>query len=357
MEEGNTDKPVYVRLRLSSASDQTITAYISTSDGSAEALSDYQPVNQAPVVFAPGSVLQEYKIQLLGDEDVEQDETFSVIIENAEGAQIGTAIATITLLNDDQGTVDIVIPQTGYTTPESYPGMNLIWRDEFNAPALNASFWAYELGTGNGGWGNQEAQYYRPDNTSIYQGNLVIEARKENFGGSSYTSSRLITRDGFSFKYGRVDIRAALPSGQGIWPALWMLGSNITTTGWPSCGEIDIMEIVGHEPNTLHGTAHWSGAGGGHIYLGGETTVANGTLQNEFHVYSIIWDDQQIRWLLDNQQYYSLDITLADRTEFHENFFFIFNVAVGGIWPGYPDATTVFPQRMIVDYIRVFQPQ
>ncbi|MFN0175511.1 MAG: family 16 glycosylhydrolase [Saprospiraceae bacterium] len=353
--EGNSEAPVYIRLRLSAAADNIVTAYISTEDGSANADTDYRPVSQTPVVFPSGTTIQEFKIQILGDADFEQDEAFTVRIKSADGAQLGTATATVTLLNDDQAPVNIIIPPTGYSTPKTYSGMNLIWEEEFDASALNTNNWVYELGTGNSGWGNNESQFYRQENTSIYQGNLVIEARKENYNGAAYTSSRIITRGKFDFKYGRVDIRAALPSGQGIWPALWMLGSNISSIGWPSCGEIDIMEIVGHEPNTLHGTAHWSALNGQHAYIGGQKIAASGSLQNEFHVYSIIWNDQEIRWLLDDQQYYSLDITLADRSEFREKFFFIINLAVGGNWPGYPDATTVFPQHLIVDYIRVFQ--
>lgn len=353
--EGNSETPVYVRLRLSAASDKIVTAYVSTVDGSAKADTDYRPVSQAPLVFPSGTTIQEFKIQVLGDAVFESDEAFTVRIESADGAQLGTATATVNLLNDDQAPVNVVIPPTGYSTPKTYPGKNLIWEEEFDASALNTNYWTYEFGTGSSGWGNNESQFYRQENTSIFQGNLVIEARKENYNGAAYTSSRIITRGKFDFKYGRVDIRAALPSGQGIWPALWMLGSNISSIGWPSCGEIDIMEIVGHEPNTLHGTAHWSGPGGQHIFMGGEKNVAANSLQKEYHVYSILWDDQQIRWLLDDQQYFSLDITLADRSEFREKFFFIINLAVGGNWPGYPDATTVFPQQLIVDYIRVFQ--
>ena len=183
---------------------------------------------------------------------------------------------------------------------------------------------------------------------------MVIEARQQSFNGSPYTSTRMITKNKFDFQYGRVDIRAALPFGQGIWPALWMLGANIDDVGWPKCGEIDIMEIVGHEPATLHGTAHWSGFDN-HVFQGGSTMLSDGIFYDEFHVFSIIWDDNSIRWLLDDQQYHSQSTTDAELTEFHESFFFIFNVAVGGNWPGSPDATTQFPQRMIVDYIRVFQ--
>lgn len=354
VEEGNVKSPLYLQVILSNTTDKIVTAEVTTSAGTATAHEDFIPITRETISFEPGSVLKELKVEVLGDEQFEPDESFFIRIENIEGARGGEVEATIVLLNDDPNDVEIFIPETGYSTPESYPGMQLVWQDEFSGEELNTAFWTYEIGTGNNGWGNNESQYYRPDNTSIYKDNLVIEAREEVFGGNQYTSSRIITRDGFDFQYGRVDIRAALPYGQGIWPALWMLGSAFTDVGWPACGEIDIMEIVGHEPNTLHGTAHWSSSGQ-HTSHSGSTTPDSGTLQDKYHVYSILWDETQIQWLLDDEVYHTLNITSPEHTEFHGKFFFIFNVAVGGNWPGYPDNTTVFPQRMVVDYIRVFQ--
>jgi beta-glucanase (GH16 family) len=253
-----------------------------------------------------------------------------------------------------------LVPATGYTTPMSYPGYTLVWNDEFDSTALSDD-WTFEIGNGNWGWGNNELEYYRAENTSLLEGSLLITAKEESVGAFSYTSSRLITRGKRSFKYGRVDIRAALPSGQGLWPALWMLGDNITTVGWPSCGEIDIMEMTGGStPNQgderIHGTGHWS-SNGNHAYTGGSIVVPNGSsYQEEFHVFSIIWDANAIKWYRDDVLYYTLDITGSDKSEFHEPFYFIFNVAVGGNWPGSPNSQTTFPQRMAVDYIRVFQP-
>lgn len=248
------------------------------------------------------------------------------------------------------------IPDTGYTTPESYDGYTLVWQDEFNGTALDLNVWKHELGTGSNGWGNNELQYYRKENTSIVDGHLVIEAKKENFSGRSYTSSRIVTMGKKKFKYGRVDIRAALPKGQGIWPALWMLGSNFGDVGWPHCGEIDIMELVGGtgKDNFVHGTTHWDN-NGSYASYGGSYRLTSGIFNDEFHVFSIIWDESQIRWFVDDKQFHSIDITQASLSEFRQEFFFIFNVAVGGNWPGSPDGTTEFPQRMIVDYVRVFQ--
>ena len=247
-------------------------------------------------------------------------------------------------------------PLGGYETPTSYPGYTLAWNDEFSGAALNTSDWTYE--TGGGGWGNNEWQYYRAENTSVANGYLTIEARQENFGGRNYTSSRLITKDKQSFRYGRIDIRAVMPEGQGIWPALWMLGSNISTVGWPRSGEIDIMEMVGGSgrEDTVHGTGHWDNNGSNASY-GGDYTLNSGTFADEFHVFTIEWDSSVIRWFVDDVQYHALSITSAGLSEFREEFFFIFNIAVGGNWPGYPDGSTSFPQRMLVDYVRVFEKQ
>lgn len=353
IEEGDDTNPVFVTLRLSAPSADTVIAFIESVDGTAKGGEDFESVNFKPVVFTPGGLREDYRLIILGDEEFEEDETFTIRIAEAVGAEIGTGSATITLLDDDNNT-DLFIPEEGYTSPASYPNMELIWQDEFEGTAVNPDFWTFELGTGSNGWGNNESQYYRKENTFLVDGKLVIEARKESFGGRSYTSSRMITKDKFDFKYGRVDIRAALPYGQGIWPALWMLGANISTVGWPACGEIDIMELIGHQPSTIHGTVHWSNEGQ-HAEYGKSTSLSSGRFYDEFHVFSIEWDEQRIRWLLDDREYNVINITGPELSEFKNDFFFIFNVAVGGNWPGYPDATTVFPQRLIVDYIRVFQ--
>jgi beta-glucanase (GH16 family) len=248
----------------------------------------------------------------------------------------------------------------GFTSPESYAGWDLVWRDEFDGNQLSSD-WTFEIGSGNSGWGNNELQYYRQENTTVANGVLTIEVKNEPFNNSAYTSSRIITQGAQSFKYGRVDIRARLPFGQGMWPALWMLGDNISSIGWPRCGEIDIMEIVGgtssgKADDVTHGTIHWDNDGT-KADFGGSTKLSSGRFADEFHVFSIIWDEQSIKWLLDNDQFHEVEITSANMEEFHEKFFFIFNVAVGGNWPGSPDASTVFPQNMKIDYIRVFQEQ
>ena len=254
------------------------------------------------------------------------------------------------------GSEEIVIPQTGYSTPTHYPGMTLVWQDEFDGTALNTADWVFETGTATNGWGNHELEYYRPENTTVKDGFLVITAKKETFQSSAYTSSRIKTQGKKAFRYGRVDIRAVLPKDKGIWPALWMLGANITTVDWPACGEIDIMEMIGggSGDKTVYGTAHWDNAGQ-HASAGGNKQLSTGIFNDAFHVFSIVWTASSIKWYIDDVEYYVIDTTPAGLAAFQKDFFLIFNVAVGGDWPGSPDGTTVFPQRMIVDYVRVFQ--
>jgi len=163
------------------------------------------------------------------------------------------------VINIDPTTTSDGRPLKGYATPLSQPGYSLVWNDEFEGSSLNENDWNFEIGAG--GWGNSELQYYRKENTTVKDGFLSIEAKKQSSGSSIYTSSRLTTKGKRNFKYGRVDIRAALPEGQGMWPALWMLGENISSIGWPACGEIDIMEMIGGTSNgrsdrTTHGTIH-----------------------------------------------------------------------------------------------------
>ena len=258
--------------------------------------------------------------------------------------------------DEDDSDTGVVIPSTGFTSPTSYPNRSLIWEDDFSATTINQSDWTFETGTGDNGWGNNELQNYRANNAYTQAGHLIIEAKEESFQGSDYTSARMVTLGKRNFRYGRVDIRAVLPKGQGIWPAFWMLGSNFTTVGWPASGEIDIMEMIGGSgrENTTHGTVHWDNFGQ-RAQFGGSVTRTNGTFNDEFHVFSIEWTASRITWYVDEQQFHSIDTTPAELDEFRNRFFFIFNLAVGGNWPGSPDNTTTFPQYLIVDYIRVFQ--
>ena len=265
-----------------------------------------------------------------------------------------TALITIEPENNTPVPLD-----SGYFSPLEYPGYTLEWQEDFSGTSLDTETWNYDIGDGcpNCGWGNNELQYYRAENATVGDGVLTIEAKQETFGGRNYTSSRLTSQGKRAFRYGRIDIRALLPEGKGIWPALWMLGGNIGSVGWPACGEIDIMEMVGGGSagdKTCYGTIHWDD-GQGHASYGGDFTLPSGTFSSKYHVFSITWDENSIKWYVNDQHYHTVNITETHMTEFHQEFFFILNVAVGGNWPGNPDATTRFPQQMKVDYIRVFQ--
>lgn len=229
----------------------------------------------------------------------------------------------------------------------------LVWSDEFEGNTLNTSNWSYDIGTGDWGWGNNELQYYtnRAENISVSDGLLKITARQESYNGSSYTSAKIKTQGLHSFQYGKIEARIAAPSGQGFWPAFWMLGDNHSTVGWPYCGEIDIFEHVNTE-DKIYGTVHWDSDG--HASYGGNLAGINVT---DYHVYSIIWDEDYITWYCDDVQYHQIAITdnAGGTNEFHEKFYLILNLAVGGNWPGSPDGSTTFPSTMYVDYVRVYQ--
>ena len=246
----------------------------------------------------------------------------------------------------------------GFMSPLEYEGYNLTWSDEFNGAALDLSVWTFEIGNGCPdlcGWGNNELQYYTMENVSLGDSTLTITASNELLNGFNYTSSRLKTQNKKTFKYGRIDVRALLPQGQGIWPAIWMLGNNIETVGWPSCGEIDIMELIGGQgrDNEVHGTLHWNN--NGRQFKGKGYKLDSGIFANSYHVFSIIWDETSIKWLVDDYEFNEINITPDHMSEFHEEFFLLLNIAVGGNWPGNPDVTTVFDQIMKIDYIRVFK--
>ncbi len=241
----------------------------------------------------------------------------------------------------------------------------LVWSDEFDSASLDMSKWNYNIGTGTGGWGNNELQYYtdRDTNISIKNGNLIIRALKENYGGENYTSARIETQGKYSITYGKIEARIKLPYGRGMWPAFWMLGDDITTVSWPACGEIDIMEMVGGNGTngstnlsdaTVYGTAHWSSSGS-HAQHGGSYILSSGKFADNYHTFTVTWIPQLITWYVDGHQYASLSITSSDLNAFQKNFYILLNLAVGGNWPGSPDSTTKFPQTMRVDYIRVYK--
>ena len=238
------------------------------------------------------------------------------------------------------------------------PAEVYLWHDEFDS--IDTATWTFE--TGASGWGNNEWQYYtaRKENAYVQDGILHIRANKENYEGAKYTSARMITKGKFSFTYGTVEARIALPVGKGIWPAFWMLGENIDAVSWPACGEIDIIEAVNSE-NVVYGTNHWQ-AGGNQADYGNNTKDYYGTSKElditQFHNYKMVWNEKLIAMYVDDFKYQEIAIEDAkDGLEaFHKPQFFLLNVAVAGNWPGFDVDDSQFPNEMLVDYIRVSQP-
>jgi len=242
------------------------------------------------------------------------------------------------------------------TAPEE---ITLVWQDEFDGPAgelPDPSKWNFDIGTD---WGNAQLEYdtARPENVSLDgDGHLAITAREETYQGSSYTSGRIHTQGSFAHTRGRFEARIQLPVGQGIWPAFWMLGDDFGTVGWPACGEIDIMEYRGQEPNVVHGSLHGPGYSGGGAVTGRFVLSGNG-FDAGFHTFAIEWDQDNISWYVDGQVYQrrsAADLPSGMRWVYDHPFFLILNVAVGGHFVGSPDATTQFPQTMLVDWVRVY---
>ena len=242
----------------------------------------------------------------------------------------------------------------------------LVWSDEFNGPdgsRPDAAKWKFEVG-GNG-WGNQELQYYttRPENSFIRGGNLVIQTLQENFAGPdrvarNYTSARMTTQGLFEQAYGRFEARVKIPRGQGIWPAFWLLGNDFGKVGWPACGEIDIMENIGKEPSTIHGSMHGPGYSGDFDFTSVYKLPGGVNFFDDFHVFAIEWEPGTVRFYVDQELYSTFTpsrLPAGRKWVFDHPFFIVLNVAVGGLWPGLPDSTTVFPQAMLVDYVRVYK--
>ena len=345
-----------VKVNLSHGSDQTVTVNFNTVDGTAIAGTDYF-AKSGTLTFAPQTT--QAVIQILVDRDTikEADKMFTVVLSNPTNATISIGTANVTIRNN--GTYVSGIPADGYTTPTTYAGYKPVWQDEFNGTALDTTIWGYDLG--GGGWGNNELENYtnRPQNVFVSNGMLTIQAIKENYQGSAYTSGRILTKGKQAFTFGRVDIRAKLPVGQGLWPALWMLGQSIDQTGWPACGEMDIMELVRLNPAQVNGSFHWGALPASEQSVTAQYTLTSGDFSQKFHVFSLIWEMDDAEILVDNVQYSKVSHATAGNGgyPFNAPFFTIFNVAVGGTWPGTPPASTVFPQQMLVDYIRVFQKQ
>lgn len=291
----------------------------------------------------------------VGAQTLYLDDIEVIVAENAD---------TVTVVGET--TTEAAASETGEEITWDSREWELIWSDEFDDPAgtlINSENWTCEVG--GHGWGNNEHQFYtrRPENVSMNgDGQLAIVAREERlpdsncwYGVCKYTSARCITNDKVEFTYGRVEARIKVPFGQGIWPAFWMLGADFERVRWPASGEIDIMEVVGMEPSTVHGTIHGPNYSGGSGLSGSK--MMSEPLADDYHIFAIDWDVDAIRWYIDGELYHSVTpADLGNRTwVFDKDFFLLLNVAVGGNWPGYPDETTTFPQTMLVDYVRIYQ--
>jgi hypothetical protein len=341
---------------LDKAPANDVTIHYTTVAATAQENKDYIPVS-GTLTIASGLKQATIDVEVTGDSARKSNQVFYVQLDNPKNCKLGTGSkGTGTIINENG--LYFPVDNAGYSTPGTYAGYSLVWSDEFNGSTVNSANWSFESGNNNG-WGNNELENYtsRTQNAFVSQGNLIIEARQESYQGNNYTSARMITKGNKVFTFGRIDIRAKLPKGKGMWPALWLLGSNIDAVGWPACGEIDMMELLGQETNKIYGTLHWGADFASHLSKGTTYTLSSGSFDEEFHVFSLIWKQDSIKMYVDDTEFFSAvknDIA-GNNDPFNNSFFFIFNIAVGGNFPGNPDGTTTFPQRMVIDYIRVFQ--
>ena len=257
-------------------------------------------------------------------------------------------IAGAQLLSSCKKDVNASSENSSANTDPRAVSYQLLWSDDFNGNSVNQANWSFE--TGAGGWGNNEKQYYQPDNATVADGNLIITAKKQSVGGAPYTSARMITRGKKEYTYGRFEARIKLPQGQGQWPAFWMLGANIGSVGWPKCGEIDIMENVNTNSQVL-GTIHWFDQA--YAYYGGNTN----TSPQNYHVYRVDWTPTAIKWYVDDVQFHEANIanSINGTDEFHRPFFLLLNMAIGGNLPGQTIDESRLPAKMYVDYVKVYK--
>ncbi len=329
--------------------------------------SDHQLVGSAEQDLSPGGKLALFAHELFpagSEAAVRAQELLGSLEVNAVGAPV--AAVTLRQLQarlpfpqqvPTLTTFPVVVTSTGTEEWE------LVWRDEFDGSQLDLTRWEPEIGRGpnNDGWGNLELQYYtsRPENIQVSQGTLKIIARRETYQSALYTSARLRTRNKGDWKYGRFEFRARLPQGKGIWPAFWMLPTDNVYGGWAASGEIDIMELVGHESHRVHGTLHYGGAWPNNESAGMSYALRQGKFADDFHVFALEWEDGEMRWYVDGVMYLRQTWWRTAGhpfpAPFDQRFHILVNLAVGGRWPGSPDATTVFPQILEVDYVRVYR--
>ncbi len=278
-------------------------------------------------------------------------------------AKIGLCWLALTYLVSCTKTPTVNKPNVSPDTILAPSGYQLVWHDEFNGDNLDLNKWEYEVNAAGGG--NNELQYYtaRQQNCYLQDGCLIIQALKEEYTGPEgtrqYTSARIRTIHKGDWKYGWFEIRVKLPYGKGLWPAIWMMPTDEVYGGWAASGEIDIMELLGHEPARVYGTLHYGGSYPANVHTGASYTLQSGNFATDFHVFALEWQPPSFRWYVDGilyqtqTQWYTAGFPYP--APFDQRFYLILNIAVGGNWPGNPDNITSFPQRMVVDYVRVFQ--
>jgi len=239
----------------------------------------------------------------------------------------------------------------------------LVWSDEFDGDSLDAALWSYQTGTGTeynlDGWGNNELQYYREENVRVSNGTLKITAKRENIENSQFTSGRIRTINKGDWTYGRFEFRAKMPVGQGLWAAIWMLPTDNDYGGWPSSGEIDIMEYLGHDTTRVYGTIHYGGTQD-YQSRGTNYVTSDTAFHRDFHIFALEWEEGKLHWYVDGELFQNLNSgwyssAASFPAPFDRRFHILINLAVGGNWPGSPDQSTLFPQNLVIDYVRVYE--
>lgn len=351
-EGSNKNKILNVKFSLSPPSKLPVTVTFSTVDSTAKAGKDFIPITDGKIVFNPGETIKSADVELISDTITEYTEQFKLQITKVENA-LGTGQSlTITISDDDFP--KITLASDGYISSRSIPGLNLIFDDEFNDTSLNIYSWNYNLGATQ--WRQQLQSYtFSDQNIFLSQGKLNLTAR---INGHDYSSAGINTLNLFRIKYGLIQVRAKMPEGTGLWPSIWLLGTTFDGSNWPLCGEIDIATLRGQAPGQILGSVIY-------FLASSQSRERNYTLPNfqdtfskQFHVFSILWQEDQIDWYVDNHKYMGLNqAEIGNGWPFNQSFWFNISLAVGGSLVGPPDMTTRFPQTMQIDYVRYYTPE
>jgi beta-glucanase (GH16 family) len=350
-EGSNPDKILDVRVRLNHPTDLPVTITYSTKDSTARSFRDFIPIADTTMVFNPGETEKIINIELISDKVTEFTEGFGLRISNVENALGAFQYLPITIYDDDFN--NVYSGEDGFVSQDTIEGMDLVFADEFNAAELNRYIWVYN--DPDGTWANQIQQYtFSPDNLKVEEGKLKITAIKD---GDNYTSAGINTISRLPIQYGLLQVRAKMPEGAGLWPSIWLLGKSYNGRNWPLCGEIDLAMMYGQRPGQTTGSVDY--------YLSGDVRREGhydlpdykDKFADEYHVFSILWQPDQIEWFVDNHPYTKFNkSTIGDVWPFNNPFWIVISLAVGGNLVGNPDFSTQFPQTLEVDYIRLYRP-